>query len=89
MANLRMAADVVRSRRHLKPGIVRVPLDAKTDYEILLLTTIINLTPGTIAADIATDRSAIFLHVMHMDSPDEVRAEIKRSFERRVLELMR
>ena len=89
VANLRMAVDVVRPKKNLKPGLVRVPLDAKTDYEILMLTTIINLTPGTIAADIAADRSALFLHVMHVDSPDAVRAEIKQSFERRVLEIMR
>lgn len=89
VANARMAIDVVRSRRHLAPGIVRVPLDARGDYEILLLVTIINLTPGTIAVDVATDRSALFLHVMHVKSPDAVRAEIKSEFERRVLELMR
>lgn len=88
-ANMRMAVDVVRSRRHLEPGIVRVPLDARSDYEILLLVSIINLTPGTIAVDVASDRSALFLHVMHVSSPDAVRAEIKSSFERRVLEIMR
>lgn len=89
IANIRMAIDVVRSRRHLAPGIVRVPLDVRDDYEILMLVTIINLTPGTIAVDVASDRSALFLHVMHVTTPDAVRAEIKESFERRVLELMR
>lgn len=88
-ANIRMAIDVVRSRRHLAPGIVGVPLDAQSDHEILLLATIINLTPGTIAVDVTTDRSVIFLHVMHLESPDDVRREIKQSFERRVLEIMR
>jgi len=89
VANIRMAIDVVRPQRYLEPGIVRVPLDARGDYEILLLTTIINLTPGTIAVDVTSDRTALFLHVMHVTSPDEVRAEIKESFERRVLEIMR
>lgn len=89
IANIRMAIDVVRSKRHLSPGIVAIPLDAKSDYEILLLATIINLTPGTIAVDLANDRSVLFLHVMHVKSPDEVRAEIKGDFERRVIELMR
>lgn len=89
VANIRMAIDVVRSRRHLAPGVVAVPLDACRDYEILMLATLINLTPGTIAVDVATDRSVLFLHVMHVTSPDQVRAEIKDSFERRVLEIMR
>lgn len=88
-ANVRMAVDVLRPRRHLSPGIVRVPLDAKSDAEILLLGTIINLTPGTIAVDVSNDRSALFLHVMHVRSPEAVRAEIKDNFERRVLEVLR
>lgn len=89
VANIRMAIDVVRSRRHLAPGIVRVPLDARNDYEILMLVTIINLTPGTIAVDVTSDRKALFLHVMHFTSSEAVCAEIKGSFERRVLEIMR
>lgn len=89
VANIRMAIDVVRSQRHLAPGIVGVPLDAHSDYEILMLSTMINLTPGTIVVDVANDRSVLFLHVMNVMSPDEVRAEIKGSFERRVLEITR
>lgn len=89
VANIRMAIDVVRPRRHLNPGIVRVPLDARDDYEILMLSTLINLTPGTIALDVSSDRKALYLHVMHISTPEAVRAEIKDSFERRVLEIMR
>ena len=89
VANLRMAIDVLRPRRVLSPGIVRVPLDVQDDYEILMLTTIINLTPGTVVVDISNDRRALYLHVMHVSSADAVRAEIKGAFERRVLEITR
>lgn len=89
VANIKMAIDVVRPARYLSPGIVRIPLDVETDYEILLFATIINLTPGTIAVDVSNDRKALYLHVMHARSPDAVRAEIKGDFERRVLEVTR
>lgn len=89
VANIKMAIDVLRSKQYLDPGIVSVPLDAREDHEILMLTTIINLTPGTIALDVSTDRKTIYLHVMHIVSPESVRAEIKGSFERRVLEITR
>ncbi len=88
-ANIRMAIDVLRPRRVLSPGIVRVPLDVRDDYEILMLTTLINLTPGTIALDVSNDRKSLYLHVMHVTEPELVRAEIKNSFERRVLEILR
>jgi multicomponent Na+:H+ antiporter subunit E len=89
VANIRMAIDVLRSRRALSPGIVRVPLDVSGDYEILMLTTLINLTPGTIVLDVSSDRKSLYLHVMHVTEPEAVRAEIKTSFERRVLEILR
>ena len=89
VANIRMAIDVLRPRRVLSPGIVRVPLDVRDDYEILMLTTLINLTPGTIALDVSNDRKSLYLHVMHVTEPEAVRAEIKTSFERRVLEILR
>jgi multicomponent Na+:H+ antiporter subunit E len=88
-ANIRMAIDVLRPSRALSPGIVRVPLDARDDYEILMLTTLINLTPGTIAVDVSNDRKSLYLHVMHVTDTEAVRAEIKGSFERRVLEILR
>lgn len=87
VANVRMAADVVRPMSRLRPGIVRVPLDAQTDLELLALTTLLNLTPGTLALDVSDDRSALLVHVMHVSTPDEIRAQIKGGFERRVLRL--
>lgn len=89
VANIKMAVDVLRPSRTLNPGIVRVPLDARGDYEILMLSTLINLTPGTIALDVSNDRKSLYVHVMHVPDADAVRAGIKNSFERRVLEILR
>ena len=88
-ANLRLALDVATPRFHMKPGIIAVPLDATEEYEILLLATLINLTPGSIALDVTSDRKALYVHVMHVTTPEAVRAEIKTGFERRVLEVLR
>ncbi len=89
VANLRMAIDVMRPIGHMRPGIVKVPLDATTEYELFLLSTLINLTPGTISLDISRDDKVLYLHVMHITTPEAVRREIKDGFERRVLEVLR
>lgn len=89
VANLRMAIDVIGPTSNIRPAIVRVPLDATEEYEILLLSTLLNLTPGSIVLDVTSDRRAIFVHVMHVTTPEAVRAEIKSGFERRVLEVLR
>lgn len=86
-ANLRLALDVATPSYHMKPGILAIPLDATRDAEILLLSMLINLTPGSVALDVSDDRRIMYVHVMYIDSPEAARAEIKDGFERRVLQL--
>jgi multicomponent Na+:H+ antiporter subunit E len=84
-ANVRLAFDVVTPRFHMRPGISALPLDATEDGQILLLSMLINTTPGSVALDVSPDRKTMYVHVMYMDTPDAARAEIKQGFERRVL----
>jgi multicomponent Na+:H+ antiporter subunit E len=89
LANLRVAYEVLTPGYQLRPGVIAIPLDARTDAEILLLTTLITLTPGSFSLDVSSDRRELYLHVMYIDDPDEVRRQIKDGFERRVLEVLR
>ena len=88
-SNLRVAFDVVTPTDYAKPGLVAVPLDARTDVEITLLSNLITMTPGTLAVDVSDDRSVIYVHAMYLEDPDELRRQIKDDLERRVLELLR
>lgn len=89
VSSLRVAYQVLAPNAPLHPGIVAVPLDAKTDFEIVLLANVISLTPGTLSLDVSQDRSTLFVHFMDMKTAEEARAEIKNGLERRVLELLR
>ena len=88
-ANVRVAWDVVTPRKLRSPGIVAVPLDAKTDLEIAILANLITLTPGSLCLDVSTDRSTLYVHEMFVDDPDLIRRHIKARFERWILELLR
>ena len=83
IANLRVALDVVRGNR-IEPAVVAIPLDVTTDGEILLLSMLINITPGSVTIDLSDDRRTLYVHVMHMNDADDTRREIKDGFERRV-----
>ena len=83
VANLRVAADVLRGNR-IEPAVVAIPLDVTSDGEILLLSMLINITPGSVTIDLSDDRRTLYVHVMHMTSPEATRREIKDGFERRV-----
>jgi multicomponent Na+:H+ antiporter subunit E len=88
-ANLRVAYDVVTPRHHMQPGIVAIPLEARTNVEITLLANLITMTPGSLSVDVSDDRSVLYVHTMFMPDPEIFRAVIKDQFERRVLELLR
>ena len=83
IANFRVAADVLRGHR-IEPAVVAIPLDITSDGEILLLSMLINITPGSVTIDLSDDRRTLYVHVMHMNNPEETRREIKEGFERRV-----
>ncbi len=89
LANLRVAYEVLTPGYQLRPGVIAIPLDVRTDAEILLLTTLITLTPGSFSLDVSADRRELYLHAMYIDDPDQVRRQIKDGFERRVLEVLR
>ncbi|MDW8098160.1 MAG: Na+/H+ antiporter subunit E [Anaerolineae bacterium] len=89
-ANLQVAYIVFNPRYRLRPGVIAVPLDARTDAEITLLANLITMTPGTLSIDVSADRKVLYVHTLDMgDDPDRFRREIKEGFERRLLEVMR
>ncbi len=89
MSNVRVAIDVVTPRTRARPGVVAVPLDARTDAEITLLANLITMTPGSLTLDVSDDRKVLYVHSMFVEDPDAVRRRLKGSFERRVLEILR
>ena len=89
LSNLRVAYDVVTPRHHMRPGVIGIPLDVRTDLEITVLSSMISLTPGTLSLDVSADRKTLYIHAMYIDDVEAVRRKIKDGFERRVLEVLR
>ncbi len=85
----RVAQDVVKPLPQMRPGVIGIPLDARTDLEITMLANIISLTPGTLSLDVSEDRKTLYIHAMYVVNPDDLRREIKEGLERRLLELLR
>jgi multicomponent Na+:H+ antiporter subunit E len=91
LSNLRVAYDVVTPTHYMRPGVIAVPLEARTDAEITLLANLITLTPGTLSLDLSADRRILFVHAMYIDhgDVDKARRQIKEGLERRVLQVLR
>jgi multicomponent Na+:H+ antiporter subunit E len=88
-SNAIIAYDVLTPTHHMKPGVIAIPIEARTDLEITVLANLITMTPGTLSLDVSPDRQTLFVHAMYIDDPEKLRREIKENFESRVLALLR
>jgi multicomponent Na+:H+ antiporter subunit E len=84
LSNLRVAYDVVTVKHFMRPGILAIPLEARTDLEITVLANMISLTPGTLSLDVSSDRQVLFVHAMYLGEIEEF-----KEFERRLLRVLR
>lgn len=87
LANLRLAKDSLRPTRELRPGIIAVPLELQTAWQIIVLSNLITLTPGTLSLDVSPDGKTLYVHAMDASDIESVRSGIKTGLERRVKEL--
>jgi multicomponent Na+:H+ antiporter subunit E len=89
LSNLRVAYDALTPTHYMSPAFVGIPLDVKTDFEILLLANLITMTPGTVSLDLSSDRRTLYVHAMYVTDADTLRRKIKADLERRVIQLLR
>ena len=68
-----------------KPALIEMPLDVERDIEILLVTNLISLTPGTLSLDVTPDRKTLIVHAMFAEDPEALVHELKDGMERRVM----
>lgn len=86
-ANLHLAALVLNFRRTNRPRFVRVPIRVRRDTAVTALANLITLTPGTLAVDLAPDRSSLLVHVFDLEEESAAVAEIQNRLERAVAEV--
>lgn len=88
LSGFRVARDTLSPRMDFRPAIIAFPLELESPVGIMLLANLITLTPGTLSVDVSTDRSTLYIHAMDVDDADELRADIRNGFERRIREAL-
>lgn len=88
VSSVEVAWDVLTPRHRARPGIICIPLKAKGEAEVLLVTNLISLTPGTLSLDVTEDCSTLVIHAMFADDPAKIAADIENGMERWVREAM-
>jgi multicomponent Na+:H+ antiporter subunit E len=88
VSSIQVVWDVLTPSHKSNPGIISMPLDVRGEMEVLLVTNLISLTPGTLTLDVSEDCSTLYFHVMFADDPDAIRKQLKEGMERWVIEAM-
>ena len=81
VSNVEVTRRVLGPEAAIRPGFLRVPLDLTDDWAITTLAGIITMTPGTLTADVAADRSYLLVHAFHVDDAEAIIASIKTRYE--------
>ena len=88
VSSVQVVWDVLTPQHKARPGIIAMPLDAEGEMEVLLVTNLISLTPGTLSLDVTDACNALLIHAMFADDPAAISMQMKTGMERWVIEAM-
>lgn len=79
-ANVAVLAAVFGSKSRVKPGIIAMPIELEKDFDIVALSNMITLTPGTITVEVSRDRKTLYIHALDASDPQGVIDGINKTF---------
>jgi multisubunit Na+/H+ antiporter MnhE subunit len=88
MANLQVAWILVRPRLRIRPGILAFKTRHRSELGATMLGSSITLTPGTLTMDVTPEGDVLYIHVLDVSHPDQVREAIRRGLEDYTLEVI-
>lgn len=83
-ANFDVAYRVLHPKMPIKPGIVKVKLDVKSDMARTILANSITMTPGTISVDIVDDYLYVHWIYVSSENPEEYGRIVSGRFEKHI-----
>jgi multicomponent K+:H+ antiporter subunit E len=86
-ANFSVARVVLGPSSGVHPVFVRFPLEIEGDFAITLLSGVISLTPGTLSADLDTERRFLLVHALSENDPEALVTQIKARYEAPIKEI--
>ena len=87
VAGFQVLKLVLAPKLNLKPGIIRMKVDLKTDFQLVFLASLINLTPGTLTLEVSPDKKTLYIHALNIDDAGKIVNGIRRSFESGIREV--
>lgn len=77
-ANLSLAWEILTPTNKISTGVVAVPLRTRSPLASMAVANVITLTPGTLSIELDGMPPVLYVHVLHLHDPDQVRADLLR-----------
>lgn len=77
-ANIVVAWEVLTPQNRIREGIVGVPLRCDHPVVVTTINHAVNLAPGTMVIDIDMAPCVVYVHVLHLEDPADVHAEVRQ-----------
>lgn len=84
LSSLFVAYDILTPKDLMRPGIVEVPVDLKSETAIIALANLISMTPGSLTVDMTPDKKKIYIHAMYLYDKEKFIHKIKTELENRI-----
>jgi multicomponent K+:H+ antiporter subunit E len=81
VANVQVARLVLGPAEKLRPAFLEVPIALENPLAISLLSAVISLAPGTVAANLSGDRKTLLVHALHTEDAEAAIRRIKERYE--------
>lgn len=87
LSSLFVAWDIITPKDLMRPGIVEVPVDLKSDTAIIAFVNLISMTPGSLTMDMTPDKKKIYIHAMYLYDKQQFIDKIKNELEKKIQQI--
>jgi multicomponent K+:H+ antiporter subunit E len=81
LSNIEVARRILGPEEAIKPAFVWMPLELTDPHAIVSLAGIITMTPGTLSAELSSDRRYLLVHAFNVDDESALIAQMKARYE--------
>lgn len=87
VANLIVAKLILGPKSKLRPRFLAIPLDLQDPNGLVILASVITLTPGTVSSEFSPDRRTLFVHGLDVEDTEAAIRDIKQRYEAPLMEI--
>ncbi|GGF70735.1 Na(+)/H(+) antiporter subunit E [Paenibacillus albidus] len=89
VSSLTVIRHILRPKLTIRPGIFAYETTLVSDWEVTILSCLICLTPGTLTLEVSPEGRTLYIHAMDIEDAEQLREQIRGTFEQAILEVTR